>query len=654
MQQTISRKIYLELPAPTEDDARGDRERILESLMPEYGKVKMPLSVLRTLYPMCRDASWRLTATLVFCGNGWEVLRVEPGNTTDQLYAAAVDYGSTTLVMQVVDLNTGEVLTEQSIFNGQIPYGEEILSRIFYTKDNPEHLKELQQVTADSFNELIGKCEKACGIPKEQYTAMTIGGNTTMIHFLLGLYPWPIFETPYAPAAENPGFLRAGELGIHLPGYVYLFPSAANYLGGDIISGLTAAGIDESEDLSVLIDIGTNGELVAGNSEFLLAGAGAAGPALEGGISRYGMRADMGAVDRVRIVDGTLQIHTIGEAAPRGICGSGIVDLLAELFLSGWVDSMGQLNEGASNRIITVKNHLDEEQTELAFCYVWAAESARGENLVFTQRDITEFMRTKAAAHTMVSYLIESFGLEAADVKHFYLAGAFGKYLNIESAVTIGMYPDLPREKFVLIGNSSLKGAYRLLMDLSALEAAERILRQSGIYDVRIEHISGNLTDHYDPSNKVLRLSDSVYGSTSVAAIGVAAHECGHAVQHQVGYAPLSIRSALVPVANFGSSLSWPIFVAGLIFSIGPLLDIGIILFLAAVLFQVVTLPVEFNASARAIRLLDSCGILGQQEIGGTKKVLTAAALTYVASLAASILQLLRLLILAGGRRRND
>ena len=205
-----------------------------------------------------------------------------------------------------------------------------------------------------------------------------------------------------------------------------------------------------------------------------------------------------------------------------------------------------------------------------------------------------------------------------------------------------------------MLASSKVKSTFnkysrvRSMAGITGAEAAERILRQSGIYDVRIEHISGNLTDHYDPSNKVLRLSDSVYGSTSVAAIGVAAHECGHAVQHQVGYAPLSIRSALVPVANFGSSLSWPIFVAGLIISIGPLLDIG------TVLFQVVTLPVEFNASARAIRLLDSCGILGQQEIGGTKKVLTAAALTYVASLAASILQLLRLLILAGGRRRND
>lgn len=478
MQQTISRKIYLELSAPTEDDTRGDRERILEALPQQYGKVSMPLSVLRTLYPMCRDAAYHLTVTLVFCGNGWEVLRVEPGDTSTQLYAAAVDYGSTTLVMQVVDLSTGEVLTEQSIFNGQIPYGEEILSRIFYTKDQPEHLRELQQVTAECFNTLIKKCEEACGIPKEEYTAMTVGGNTTMMHFLLGLYPWPIFETPYAPVAENPGFLRAEALGIHLPGYVYLFPAAANYLGGDIISGLAAVGLDESSELSVFIDIGTNGELVAGNSEFLLAGAGAAGPALEGGISRYGMRADTGAVDRVQIIDGELRLHTIGEAAPRGICGSGIVDLLAELFLNGWVDSLGRLNEGSSGRIITVKNHLDEEQQELAVCYAWAAESAQGEDLVFTQHDITEFMRTKAAAHTMVSYLIESFGLAAADVKHFYLAGAFGKYLNIESAVTIGMYPDLPREKFVLIGNASLKGAYRLLMDLSTLDAAERILKK--------------------------------------------------------------------------------------------------------------------------------------------------------------------------------
>ena len=194
----------------------------------------------------------------------------------------------------------------------------------------------------------------------------------------------------------------------------------------------------------------------------------------------------------------------------------------------------------------------------------------------------------------------------------------------------------------------------RSMSGMTGAEAAQRILRQSGIYDVRVERVSGSLTDHFDPRSKVLRLSDSVYGSSSVAAVGVAAHECGHAVQHEKGYVPLSIRSALVPVANFGANLAWPVFLMGLIFSIGPLLDIGILLFLAAVLFQLVTLPVEFNASSRALRLLESNGILYGEEIRDTRKVLSAAALTYVASLAASVLQLLRLIILAGGRRRND
>ena len=189
---------------------------------------------------------------------------------------------------------------------------------------------------------------------------------------------------------------------------------------------------------------------------------------------------------------------------------------------------------------------------------------------------------------------------------------------------------------------------------MTGAQAAQRILSSAGIYDVRIEHVSGKLTDHYDPSNKVLRLSDAVYVNTSIAAIGVAAHECGHAVQHARNYVPLSVRSAIVPVANFGSQLSWPLFLAGLIFSFRPLLMIGILLFCAALLFQIVTLPVEFNASARALRMLDETGIMGRQEIRGTKKVLRAAAMTYVAAVIGSLLQLLRLLILSGAFRKRD
>ena len=211
-----------------------------------------------------------------------------------------------------------------------------------------------------------------------------------------------------------------------------------------------------------------------------------------------------------------------------------------------------------------------------------------------------------------------------------------------------------------LFASSQVKGTFakyskiRSYSGMTGREAAEQILRRNGIYDVQVTHIAGNLTDHYDPRNKTLALSDPVYNSTSVAAIGVAAHECGHAIQHQKGYGPLVLRSTLVPAANIGSSLSWPIFVAGLIFSMRPLLMLGILLFGLAVIFQLVTLPVEFNASSRAIRILEGNGMLGESEITGAKKVLRAAAMTYVASLASSILQLLRLVILAGGNRRDD
>lgn len=212
------------------------------------------------------------------------------------------------------------------------------------------------------------------------------------------------------------------------------------------------------------------------------------------------------------------------------------------------------------------------------------------------------------------------------------------------------------------IASARVKSTYnkyskvRSLSGLTGAQAAEQILHIAGIYDVRVEHISGSLTDHYDPRNKVLRLSDSVYGQSSVAAVGVAAHECGHAIQHQVGYAPLSLRSAIVPVANFGSQLSWPMFLIGLMIhgNAGYSLMLGgIALFMLALLFQLVTLPVEFNASSRAVKILGDSGILRQEELPYTKKVLGAAALTYVAAALASMLQLLRLLILSNGRSRD-
>ncbi len=245
--------------------------------------------------------------------------------------------------------------------------------------------------------------------------------------------------------------------------------------------------------------------------------------------------------------------------------------------------------------------------------------------------------------------------LLASSVNSFYGFGGYGGYRYFDWTYLLVIAGLL----LSMIASANVKGTFnkysrvRSMSGLTGAMAAQKVLQLSGIYDVRIEHVSGDLTDHYDPRTKTLRLSDSTYGSNSVAAVCVAAHECGHAVQHQKGYGPLVLRSTLVPAANFGSTLAWPIFLAGLIFSMRPLLTAGIILFSLAVLFQLVTLPVEFNASSRALKILEGGHILGDSELAAGKKVLGAAAMTYVASLAASVLQLLRLIILAGGRGRD-
>ena len=245
--------------------------------------------------------------------------------------------------------------------------------------------------------------------------------------------------------------------------------------------------------------------------------------------------------------------------------------------------------------------------------------------------------------------------LLASSLNSFYRYGGYGGYRYIDWTYLLGIAGLI----LSMMASAHVKSTFnkysrvRSMCGLTGAMAARKVLELSGIYDVKIEHISGNLTDHYDPRTKTLRLSDSTYSSNSVAAVCVAAHECGHAVQHQKSYGPLVLRSTLVPAANFGSTLAWPVFVAGLIFSMKPLLTAGIVLFSLAVLFQLVTLPVEFNASTRALKILENGHVLGDTELAAGKKVLTAAALTYVASLASSILQLLRLIILAGGRDRD-
>lgn len=477
----LSQKQYLELPLPTEDDPRSDQQRILDSLMAAgvEERVHIPVHILRELYPLLDNAKWKITVSLAWNGENWEMVEIEEGDTTAQHYGLAVDLGSTTVVARLLDCNSGEILKEVSCFNKQIQWGTDILSRIFYCKDNKEKLEEVRRATVESICECMDKLDAS-----HSALSMVIAGNTTMIHFLLGMDAFCVFYTPHAVHADCPGFQLARDLDIPLKGYVYCYPAKSNYLGGDIISGMIDTELYKKNEISVFFDIGTNGELVIGNKEFLLCGAGAAGPALEGGVVRTGMRADIGAVDEVKIRDGNIYVHVIGShkedsgsheknsgnheenssgEEPRGICGSGIIDMIAELFLEGWIDIRGKLSPEKSPLIQERDNQL-------------CVEYAPG--LYFYQKDIDEFIRTKSAAHTMVEIMLRESGLDLDQADRFYVAGAFGKHVSKESAITIGMYPDMDRDHIINAGNSSLEGAQKLLLNRSLLIDIDQILEE--------------------------------------------------------------------------------------------------------------------------------------------------------------------------------
>lgn len=518
MMNGLSQKRYLELPLPTEDDPRSDQQRILDSLMAAgvEERVHIPVHILRELYPLLDNAKWKITVSLAWNGDNWEMVEIEEGDTTAQHYGLAVDLGSTTVVAKLLDCNSGEILKEVSCFNKQIQWGTDILSRIFYCKDNKEKLEEVRRATVESICECMDKLDASLelqGTPSEQKAenngvsesgddrgaknaakkartishsalSMVIAGNTTMIHFLLGMDAFCVFYTPHAVHADCPGFQLARDLDIPLKGYVYCYPAKSNYLGGDIISGMIDTELYKKNEISVFFDIGTNGELVIGNKEFLLCGAGAAGPALEGGVVRTGMRADIGAVDEVKIRDGNIYVHVIGShkedsgsheknsgnheenssgEEPRGICGSGIIDLIAELFLEGWIDIRGKLSPEKSPLIQERDNQL---------CVKYAP------GLYFYQKDIDEFIRTKSAAHTMVEIMLRESGLDLNQADRFYVAGAFGKHVSKESAITIGIYPDMDRDHIINAGNSSLEGAQKLLLNRSLLTDIDQILEE--------------------------------------------------------------------------------------------------------------------------------------------------------------------------------
>lgn len=466
----MSQKRYIELDQPSLLNNQADIDRLVELLSEWYKDLIVPLALMNKVGEVLRQAEWRVTVTVARFGETWHLIDIEQGDRAKQHYGLAVDLGTTTVVGYLVDLSNGAILGTASEFNGQMQYGMDILTRI-YKAGTPKGRKELQYALVVTINSIISFLTHELNIGYQEISAVTVGANSTMVHLLLGLDSSRICMSPYIPLVNRPGYISSSDIGLkinpHAP--LYCLPGVGSYVGGDIIGGILASELHKQQDLALFVDIGTNGEIVLGNKDWLVACAGAAGPALEGGVAQDGMRAEIGAVYQVQIDQKTKRViyQTIGGKKAAGICGSGLVDCLAEMLLSGIIDRAGKFRG-------------DDKK----FVIVPANESATGKDIAVTQTDIDNIMRTKGAVNAALEVLLEGVGCQIDDIKIFYAAGAFGQYLDLESAISIGLYPDLPRNRMIRLGNSSGEGARLALLSEDSRSEAEKIARNITYFEL--------------------------------------------------------------------------------------------------------------------------------------------------------------------------
>jgi uncharacterized 2Fe-2S/4Fe-4S cluster protein (DUF4445 family) len=464
------------LPSPSLADNRADAERVKAALAQSFHaeSVEIGISLLRRLPDRLRRWGYALRC-LCFsdCGR-ITLLGVKPAEDPSPFVGAAVDLGTTRVVISLVDLDGAEEMATVSFDNPQEAVGPDILTRI-HSAETKDGLDRLSQLIREGLQTNLEKGCRTAGIEPEAVRLLAVSGNTAMTHLFMGLPPAGIIREPYIPAVNRPGLISAHslDLQLHPDAGVFVFPNVGSYFGGDLISGILFSGMHEQEAVTMLVDVGTNAEVVLGNRDWLVACAGAAGPALEGGVSEIGMTAGPGVIDQVAIdpESGRFEVHTIGDEPPRGICGSGMIDLAAQLFLSGLVDVRGRLVPDAAPERIYVTG----EGRRLVI--VPAEESASGEALTLAQADLDSLIRSKAAMYTILETITRYVGVGFADIRRFHVAGTFGSFIRPESAITIGMIPDLSRDTYQSLGNSSLGGAVKLLKSSLAVAEIDRIYK---------------------------------------------------------------------------------------------------------------------------------------------------------------------------------
>lgn len=490
--EPLVEKIYLELPKPTISDNLSDLERVFVQLRKKRKNGKREnyqtsLANLRILPSLLRDANFKITVTVLNSRKDTDdaqVLHFESGDRSGKNFGAAVDIGTTTISAQLINLCSGEIISTKAVFNKQLQWGEDVITRIIYAAaSSGKGLEELHQAVAANINELLMSLVESAHITLADINAVCCAGNTTMIHLLLKIDPANIRKEPYTPVVNEMPVVNAAECGIDINPKAVLvcLPSVGSYVGADISAGVLACGIYKKDDISLLIDIGTNGEIALGNADWLMCCAASAGPSFEGSGVSCGMKAAAGAVQRIeieKIKNGNFKTtySVIGDQTLRGICGSGYIDLLAEMFRNRII--------GREGKFIASCGNIEKTQEEPRFVIFKDDKNS----VYITEQDIENLKRSKGAIYAACSVLLKKAGMPFSKIKKIYIAGGFGRFLNIKNSVTIGLLPDLKESTFEFVGNSSLAGARDVLLSTQAYDEVKNICRMMTYIDLSSEN----------------------------------------------------------------------------------------------------------------------------------------------------------------------
>ncbi len=471
----LCQKIYVQLSPPTKEENASDWTRLRTELKRQLGQpdIRINLPNLRILAETLRQGNWAVTVTVANVTGIPEVVHLEPGKSEKGAYGLAIDIGTTTVVVYLVDLTTGSIMDKAGTYNKQARFGDDVISRMIYASSEPDGLEQLHRAVVSTINQLLEKLLTRNGISADDLQVAVAAGNTTMTHLFLGVPPKYIRLDPYIPTATDFPAVRAQEIGLNINpnARVVTFASVGSYVGGDIVSGILVTKITHRDETILFIDIGTNGEMVLGNRDWMLSCACSAGPAFEGGGITFGMRAMKGAIERVEIHPETFEVEvsSIGNYRPIGICGSGLIDCIAKLRRVGLIDRTGKFNlEKKSSR-------LRKTDDDVEFVLVWGAETECGKDIVLTEADIKNIIRSKAAVYAGIQSMLKTVQMDLDSIDRVLIAGGFGNYLNIRDSIELGLLPDIPLEKYEFVGNTSVKGAHLALISRSAFQESADI-----------------------------------------------------------------------------------------------------------------------------------------------------------------------------------